>query len=213
MDIDQKLNEPNRRQFLGKVLQLGCLACITPSALSNADPINLPVSAANDESSKHKFQDDSKWSFERAYQYAFQEQLLPNLKAIEDEIGKEKLIEIIKKSNEKRSFEWGKLTASKLIKPSLDEFINWHRKPNWFWNHVISYSVVEDTPKAFECKFTECLWAKTFLDAKNGDLGYAVICHGDFAYAEGYSDKLKLIRTKTLMQGDSYCNHRYVWSE
>jgi hypothetical protein len=45
------------------------------------------------------------------------------------------------------------------------------------------------------------------------DIGYAVICHPDFASAEGYSTKLRLVRTKTLMQGHDCCNHRWLWKE
>ena len=43
------------------------------------------------------------------------------------------------------------------------------------------------------------------------DLGYACVCHADFGLPVGINPKLKLIRTKTLMQGHDCCNHRYVW--
>jgi len=38
-----------------------------------------------------------------------------------------------------------------------------------------------------------------------------MVCHGDYAWAEGFNPDIKLVRDKTLMQGDSICNHRYVW--
>jgi len=62
-----------------------------------------------------------------------------------------------------------------------------------------------------EIRVTECLWAKTFRDAKAGDIGYATICYQDYAMSQGFSSKLKMIRSKTLMQGHDYCNHRWVW--
>ena len=71
--------------------------------------------------------------------------------------------------------------------------------------------IVEDTEKAFELKITECIWASTFLNAKAGDIGYASVCFGDYAWAEGFNPKIKMIRDKTLMQGHELCNHRYVW--
>jgi len=40
------------------------------------------------------------------------------------------------------------------------------------------------------------------------DIGYAVICHGDYAYCQGFNPKIRLIRTKTLMQGDDCCEFR-----
>jgi hypothetical protein len=79
-----------------------------------------------------------------------------------------------------------------------------------FWRHVLTFELVENTAKAAEIKVTECLWAKTFREANAADIGYAFVCHGDFAYAPAFNPKMKMIRTKTLMQGHDCCNHRYV---
>ncbi|TRZ85262.1 hypothetical protein D4R89_12595 [bacterium] len=35
-------------------------------------------------------------------------------------------------------------------------------------------------------------------------------CYADFASAEEFNSKMRMIRTKTLMQGDDCCNNRYV---
>ena len=69
---------------------------------------------------------------------------------------------------------------------------------------------MEDTKTAFEVKVTECIWAKTFHDLKAPDIGYAMVCHADFAIATAFNPKMKLIRSKTLMQGHDCCNHRWV---
>jgi hypothetical protein len=70
--------------------------------------------------------------------------------------------------------------------------------------------MVEDTERAAEMKVTECLWAKTFRDAGAGDIGYALMCHGDFATAPAFNAKMKMTRTKTLMQGHDCCNPRWT---
>jgi hypothetical protein len=57
---------------------------------------------------------------------------------------------------------------------------------------------------------TECLWAKTFLDANAADIGFACVCFPDYAVAQAFNPKMKMIRDKTLMQGHDCCNHRYV---
>jgi len=49
--------------------------------------------------------------------------------------------------------------------------------------------IVEDTETAFEIKVTECIWATTFRQAEAGDFGYAAICFGDYAWAEGLIQK------------------------
>jgi hypothetical protein len=100
--------------------------------------------------------------------------------------------------------------AKKLPKNDLVAFTQDLRQPNRFWQNVLTFQIIEDTPRAFEVKVTECLWAKTFRDAKAADLGYVLSCYGDFAAAEGFNPKMHMIRTKTLMQGNDCCNHRFV---
>jgi hypothetical protein len=78
---------------------------------------------------------------------------------------------------------------------------------------AVSCKTIEDTDKVFEIEVAECLVAAVFLQAKAADIGYASVCWGDYAWAEGFTPKIKLIRDKTLMQGDAYCNHKYVLEE
>jgi hypothetical protein len=76
---------------------------------------------------------------------------------------------------------------------------------------TLTFTVAEDTDTVHELKVTECLWARTFLDAKAGDLGYAGICFGDYAFAKAFNPAIEMVRDKTLMQGHDCCNHRYLW--
>jgi hypothetical protein len=41
------------------------------------------------------------------------------------------------------------------------------------------------------------------------DLGAILSCNRDGAFCEGYHDKLKLTRTRTLMGGAAHCDFRY----
>jgi hypothetical protein len=79
------------------------------------------------------------------------------------------------------------------------------------YGQTLTFSLIEDTDKVHELRVTECLWAQTFLTAKAGDLGYAGVCWGDYAFARAFNPAIELIRDKTLMQGHDCCNHRYVW--
>jgi hypothetical protein len=84
-----------------------------------------------------------------------------------------------------------------------------HRKH--FWSRAYTSQSIEDTPRSYEMKVTECLWAQTFREANAGDIGFASICYGDEAMAAAFDQRLKFIRTKTLMKGDDCCHFRYVW--
>ena len=76
---------------------------------------------------------------------------------------------------------------------------------------TLSMEVIEDSETVFEVRITECLSHEVYKEAGcDGKLGYACVCHGDHGYARGYNPKIKLIRDKTLMEGDDHCNHRYV---
>jgi hypothetical protein len=70
---------------------------------------------------------------------------------------------------------------------------------------------VKLTDNIYESRTTRCLWAETFRRKNAGDIGYANTCHGDFAAAKTYNPKLRLERTKTLMEGDDYCDFKYIW--
>ncbi len=80
--------------------------------------------------------------------------------------------------------------------------------PQEYQNRLVM-EVTESTDRVHQLKVTECLWARTCLDAKAGEEGYAMICHGDYAFARAFNPKIEMVRDKTLMQGDAYCNHRY----
>ena len=76
---------------------------------------------------------------------------------------------------------------------------------------ILTLEIVEDTPQAVEVKVTECLWAKTFREMGAAEIGYSLICYRDYADCQGFNPSITMIRSKTLMQGDDYCNHRFVW--
>jgi len=121
-----------------------------------------------------------------------------------------------------------KETVLSMIKKAVDEN-NQSIKPNMeaksikvFANSILkneTYKICQDletldlTDKVFEIKVTNCLWAKTFSEKNAADIGYATMCHGDFSSVAAYHPKLKLERTKTLMEGHDCCNHRFIWND
>lgn len=71
--------------------------------------------------------------------------------------------------------------------------------------------VVEDTEGVFELRMTECIWATVFREAGlGGEVGHAAVCNMDYAWPPAFNPDFKLERSKTLMQGNDCCNHRYI---
>jgi hypothetical protein len=206
MDNAESLFFSGRRSFLKAVLPGGALLCLGGRCLLHAVQAE---GKAKPLGQKHKFLLDSKLSFTDAFIVAYAAPIFI-WRGLEGEIGREKLHEMMKHVIDKAARQQMAEFAKKAGKNDLATFTQDFRKPDSIYQSVLTFQVIEDTPRAFEAKVTECLWAKTYREANAGDLGYILSCYGDFASAEGFNPKMRMIRTKTLMQGDDCCNHRYV---
>ncbi len=128
-------------------------------------------------------------------------------KVMEQELGKEKSIRLLKKYSSDRLFLRGKSQAEEYGSNYLNSYVEQFRGG---YEYTLTKEVVKDTDRCFKLNVTEYIWASTFRERNMGDYGYAIVCWADYAWAEGFNPKIKLIRDKTLMQGDSCCNHKYV---
>jgi len=133
------------------------------------------------------------------------------LKHLEKEIGKQELLELLKKASFADNVALGKRLSGRI--DSMHTFAGPFRNENSGVGKTIVREVVEDSKHVFEMKITECLTEVVFREMDALDFGYACVCHADFGLPVGINPKLKLIRTKTLMQGHDCCNHRYVWGD
>lgn len=206
MDNSESRFFSGRRSFLKAVLPGGALLCLGGRCLLHSAQAE---GKAKPLGQKHKFLADSGMSFAEVYQATYAAPI-PIWRGLEREIGRDKLHETMKRVIDLTAKQQMAEFAKKAGKNDLATYTQDLRKPSRFWQNVLTFQVIEDTPQAFEAKVTECLWAKTYREANAGDLGYILSCYGDFASAEGFNPKMRMIRTKTLMQGDDCCNHRYV---
>ena len=140
--------------------------------------------------------------------FAYQRNLIPLMKGLAARIGNDKLLEMLREATSERAKEG--MARRSIPKRDLATWVANQKAISPLFQHALVYEVVEDSEHAFEFRISQCLWAKVFRDDDAADIGYACICHPDFAVASGFNPKLKLIRTKTLMQGHDCCNHRYV---
>lgn len=197
---------PDRRHFLRCALAGGALACIGCPALTAAAPQEEKPAAA---APPHKFQAKSEMTYAEIFKFAYAEGFIPGMQQLAEILGREKLLDLLKESNDKAAAKQVAEFARKLPKRDLAAWMADFRKPNPFWEHVLTFELPEDTPTVVQMKITECLWAKTFRDAGAADIGYACSCHPDKASALAFNPKMKFTRTQTLMQGAPFCDHRY----
>jgi len=208
MDLCKKVLEPSRRKFFRTMIAACPLFCLGGVELFAASEAKKPVQNTGE---KHKFLENSNLNYAQVFDFAFAGFFLPIIRNLGNEMNKGEFIEALKRAAEAAGKQSGQFMAKSSPEISLAAYTSVLKNPDPFWQHALTTEIVEDKEKAFEIKVTECLWAKTFREAKAGDIGYATICYQDYAMSQGFSPKLKMIRTKTLMQGHEYCNHRWVW--
>ena len=199
-----------RREFLRAVFPAGAFLCFGGPLLSFAQEKEKPKPSARPLAMKHKFLVDASVTFEDMFNFAYRDSFIPLMLVLAKAGGREKFVEILKKGASEAATLGIQNAAKSLPKRDLAAFVTPLKNPDHFWKHVLTFSIVEDSPKAFEVKVTECLWAKTFRGMNAADIGFATVCFPDYAVASAFNPKLKMIRSKTLMQGHDCCNHRYV---
>lgn len=202
-------NKIPRRKFLGGVAAVCAIPCLgmqTLFAMSN-DIENL-LDQDPDQEPKGKF--DKTFPKELSYSQVFNmryREFIELAKALEKEMGKEKLIAFLKEKTKNEMFEYGKVQAKKAEDKSLNSYVEQFRGENY--KDLLTKEVVVDTETEFELKVTECIWASTFLKQEAGEIGFAAVCYGDYWWPKGFNENIKFERDKTLMQGHDCCNHKY----
>jgi len=206
MDSKGVSEVPDRRQLLLQMLPAGAFACLLcRNGLAGAGQTKGAAPPA-----KNKFQEPCNMSYEQLFKFTYGDGAIPLMKAMGAEMGREKFIEMLKRASSAATEQEVREGLKKNPKNDLATYTADLRNPSPLFKHALTVEVVEDTPAAVEVRITECLWAKTFRGADAADIGYAMCCHGDFAAAPAFNPKMKMTRTKTLMQGHDCCNHRWA---
>jgi hypothetical protein len=128
-------------------------------------------------------------------------------------LGRKKTLEIMGKARDKYIAELTKKEHGTIN--TFEDFVKSEKAENasTYFLHTLSLTYPEETPTKLTLRVSECLWAKVFKEMKATDLGYVLNCQPDFAYVKACHPNIKLKRTKTLMQGDDYCDHTFYWEE
>jgi hypothetical protein len=69
--------------------------------------------------------------------------------------------------------------------------------------------VEQQTPDFLKLRVTQCLFADAMRKHGAAKVGLAFYCAYDFGFCEGLNPKIDFARTKTLMEGDAFCDHAY----
>lgn len=127
------------------------------------------------------------------------------------QLGDEELIRLLRAYSTELGTAQGAAQKENFPDNSFATFTAQFRPPNYGNN--LTHEVVEDSETVFELKVTECIWAQVWKEGGvDGEIGHAAVCNMDYSWPTSFNPDIRMERTKTLMQGDECCNHRYILS-
>lgn len=104
---------------------------------------------------------------------------------------------------------WVKLSINK-FKNIEDRSVSSYKK--WIITTLDSetkYEIIEDKKDSVLFKFTDCTWANAFKAIGKPEIGYYLFCANDGPLVKAFNKNISFERTKTLMEGDDFCNHHF----
>lgn len=136
---------------------------------------------------------------------------------LERVLGKEKTHTILREWAERRTVDGLKkyLEDAGIKIRNFDDFKK-HMEEMWVSGHVAkthTCETINDDSETVTYRVTECIWAKMMRELDAADLGLLTMCDLDFISASVYHPNIKLVREKTLMNGDDCCDFTYVWNK
>jgi len=175
----------------------GCLACAHAALCGQDARLQMGLS----------WTENSDMTWEQVFRFAYQKDLIPLLKELAAQMGREKFVAAIRKASDdvvarKTAGRPPQVAGLTALAAALSN-------PPPLMQHALDAEILERSPQAFVYRVKRCLWANVFRDEDAGDIGYAMVCYPDYAVARGLNPKLRLIRSRTLMQGDGDCVLRY----
>lgn len=135
------------------------------------------------------------------------EAVVPVVRAFAKVVGEDKAKEVLRKVNEEKSREAGKLTAQRLGSNSLKAIAE--DMATWGQDGSLEEEVIEESENSYTFNVTRCRFTEEYERMGFRDLGFCLSCCRDLTFMEGYNPKIKLRRTQTIMEGGTHCDFHY----
>jgi len=194
------------RRDLFHVLPTGAAACLGCTGMALCAAQTAAQTGAPEPSSGFGAKADMTWEQVFRFAHLGYAQILKKLSA---EIGHDRFDKMLREAASEEVARSVTALTKSVPERNIAAFAL-YMKTQPIYRSALVWNVVEESPTAFEIHVSQCLWAKTFRAQDAAEIGYARICYPDYAASEAFNPKMKMIRTKTLMQGHDCCNHRWA---
>jgi len=130
----------------------------------------------------------------------------PLIKAFMVEFGVDRTLAVVKPVIEKLAKESGAQAAEMAGGNSLADFVR--ATSTWAAGDAYEKVVLRQTETHFDFDIKRCRYAEMYKEMGFAHLGFVLSCARDSAMIEGFNPRMKLTRTKTIMEGSDRCDFR-----
>jgi len=133
--------------------------------------------------------------------------IAPVIKILFEKIGKEEALAMLKEANQEEAFQRGKDMMKSEKNNGIKELIK--DVSTWGDGGILEMEVLEETSNTYFFNVHKCPYYEKYKELDLTELGVGFSCCRDKPFALGFNPKLKLIRSKTIMEGSDFCDFRY----
>jgi hypothetical protein len=123
-------------------------------------------------------------------------------------MGHDKAIEIVKNVIYEDAIAAGKKLAREFSGNAMAELFKIVGEV-WAKDDTLRMHVIKNTDDELFFDVTYCGYAEMYERMGIKELGCILSCYRDFPFLQGFNPEINLRRTKTIMEGASYCDFRY----
>lgn len=139
------------------------------------------------------------------------EVLVPFIRRLERELGPERAHDLARQTIAEIAMEQGRAVAEALGREDLEGFGD--VRDSWGGaGGDLTIDALRHDAEHLDFNVMRCRFAELYERLGARDLGFVLSCGRDFTLSEGYSPRLHLVRTQTIMQGAAYCDFRYTYA-
>ena len=133
--------------------------------------------------------------------------IAPVIREVARRYGNEEALAILKRVNQQEAFERGRKIAGDNQENTIDILVK--DVATWGKDGVWEMEVLEQTPTTYFFNVTRCPYFEKYRQLGLEEFGVELSCCRDEPFARGLNPQLKLERTKTIMEGEEFCDFRY----
>jgi hypothetical protein len=131
----------------------------------------------------------------------------PLIKGFIKEIGKERTLEIVKGVIQSLARESGAQLANRLGGNSIEHFARGLEL--WKKDDALHIEILEQNETRFSFNILRCRYAEMYRELGIPEFGTLLSCDRDVAFIGGFNPKMRLARSRTIMEGADCCDFHY----